>query len=525
MIRKQDLGVCEFIAKGGVGSVYRLPNFTIAGCPPLAYKEVHPVAPDFTPHNRQQAVGSMIKSVAFRAALSPADRDDLDEYTTWPIDVVEENGAPCGIVMPLIPPDFFVRTNPQTGPAQTIVLDLSWLSAKDSQAQVEGIDRSGFRDVLVRIALLTQLVYAVGRLHRHGIVYGDLSLKNAALAVNPPRIKLLDCDAVAPLADQARDQLHSPFFKPPENLSGAQKLQDDRTDVYKLGLCVIRALQQGKGVSQTKNPAGLTGKLDRRAIDVVARAVDVDRSRRPSAKELFDALESNLLAKASPPTIRSAALSRQVALRGQDVEIVWNASGGKEVRITGPNGLDITLADSGATPARYVITPPASGEVAVEVSNPHGSVRAVAGDVQLYELPSFQVDLTGLPQPSTLDVPAVEIPSVLRHLPPIPMMSTATHPVPRVELPALTPVSEALAEMRSVPAPFERLAAAGLAAGAQVKAAGNALDPMRPRPDLARMASTTTESVHELFDEARTRLRDRVARDVDKALRRGVARP
>ena len=245
--------------------------------------------------------------------LSPADRDDLDEYTTWPIDMVEEHGSPCGLVMPLIPADFFVQTKPPSGTGKEIVLDLSWLCAKDSQAQNEGVDRSGFQDLLIRIALLAQLVYAIGRLHVHGVVYGDLSLKNVALAVNPPRIKLLDCDAAAPVANPTRKQMHSPFFEPPEIKSGAQRLQDDRTDIYKLGLCVIRGLQQGKGISQTRNPAGLVGKLDAHAIDVVTRAVGTNPSLRPGAKELFHSLEANLLAKAAPPILHSVQLSRRRA--------------------------------------------------------------------------------------------------------------------------------------------------------------------------------------------------------------------
>lgn len=522
MIRKKDLGMLKFIAKGTVGSVYRLPNFGIPGCPPLAYKEVREPAPnEFTPQDRRQALDAMTKSVAFRAGLSPADRDDLDEYTTWPIDMVEENGDPCGLVMPLIPPDFFIRTNPQTGNPKDLVFDLSWLCAKDSQAQEEGIDRSGVRELLVRIAILTQLVYAVGRLHKHGVVYGDLSLKNAALAVNPPRVKLLDCDAAAALSDSTRDQLHSPFFNPPETTTGAQKLQDDRTDVYKLGLCIIRCLQQGPGVTQTRDPTALVGKLDTHAIDIITRAVGADRAHRPTAKDLFDCLEQNLLAKASPPTLHSARLSRKVLLRGQDVEVVWEATGGREVRILGPNGLDIVLPDPGTTPAKFVITPPASGEITVEVSNTHGSVQAVAGDAQLYELPSFHVDLTGLARPVMSSVPAVAIPPVMHALPTVPAVSTAERPVPRIELPSLAPISEAVSMTHAVPTPFQRFT--DVAASADT--VHRVLYPTPSHPDLGAMATQTTDSVHEMFDNARQRLRDHVAQEVDAALRRGATRP
>jgi len=318
MIRKQDLGTLHHIAQGA-GNVYRAPDLHLAGLPALAYKELRL---DIPHADRDAARAAMTKSVAFRNSLPADDHNDLDRYTTWPVDLVDDGGTTCGLVMPLIPADFFLHTHPQTGPPKDVVFDLSWLSTPESQAQVQGIDRSGVRDVLVRIALLMQLVYAVGRLHKHGAVYGDVSLKNAALAVGPPRVKLLDCGAAAVRSDPSRVQLHSNFFKPPEIIAGTQKLQDDRTDVYKLGLCIIRGLQQGRGISQAKDPTPLGQFLDAQAVDTVARAVGADRDGRPTAKELFERLERSLLAKAAPPVLHSAALSRTAMLRGQDVEVV-----------------------------------------------------------------------------------------------------------------------------------------------------------------------------------------------------------
>ena len=51
--------------------------------------------------------------------------------------------------------------------------------------------------------LLAQLVYDVARLHKQGWVYGDLSFKNAAFAISPPRMILLDCDGAADLTRAA----------------------------------------------------------------------------------------------------------------------------------------------------------------------------------------------------------------------------------------------------------------------------------------------------------------------------------
>lgn len=235
-------------------------------------------------------------------------------------------------------------------------------------------------------------------MHKHGLVYGDLSLKNAAVALNPLRVKLLDCDAAASLTDPQRKQMHSPSFNPPEMSTGT-KLQDDVTDVYKLGLCVIRCLAQGAGITQAKDPAILTATLDQPAIDVIARAVGVDRARRPDARELFDCLERNLLAKASPPVLRAAWLDRDTTIRGQDIQVSWNSTGAKEVVINGANGLRTTVPDQGTPTGTCTVTPLASGPIHVEVVNSHGSIRMLAGNATLYELPPFRVDLTGLPRP------------------------------------------------------------------------------------------------------------------------------
>lgn len=447
MIAKSDLGRLEFIAKGAVGSVYRVHDYRVPG---LAYKEVRAADPqEFTPEKRMQALTSMRRAVDFRARLAAVDRHDLDKYTTWPIDMVEEAGEPRGVVMPLIPPDFFTRIRTTSGSRRDLVFDLSWLSAKESQARANGIDRSGFTDVATRLALLAQLVYAVGRLHRHGAVYGDLSLKNVALAVRPPRVKLLDCDAAAALADRSRVQLHSPFFEPPENASGAQKLQDELTDIYKLGICIIRGLGQGAGVSQTRDPSSLIGVLDAAGVEVVTRAVGSARSDRPTVGELFDCLERNLLVKASPPMLKGAWLNREAVLRGAAVEVIWDCDGGRQIEISGPGGSRVVLADPGTGRASHVLTPAASGEIYVEVRNGNGRVRLMAGRVQLFDLPSCHVDLRGIAQPVVPKMPAVPL-LPARALPPVPAMSTDQHPIPRITTPALAQLSAAAAVMREL---------------------------------------------------------------------------
>jgi hypothetical protein len=195
-------------------------------------------------------------------------------------------------------------------------------------------------------------------------------------------------------------------------------------------------------------------------------------------------------------------------LRGQDVEVAWSATSGKDVRILGPNGLEVRMPDPGTTPARHVVTPRASGDIIVEVQNAHGTVQVVAGTMTLYDLPPFRVDIGAFPRPLVPQLPPVAIPAVLSALPAVPAVTTATHPVPRLELPALDPVTDAVSAVRTVLSPVERIDGAVLDAGRAVR---GALTP-NLGPDLAAAAAGATKNARAVFDGAWQDLRDRAAR-------------
>src|SRR5262249_46287766 len=185
---------------------YRLPNDPA----PLAFKK-------FTKHVAEQAA-SAERAVAFRAAMDAAGQADLDRHSTWPRAVVEDQrGSVVGLLMPLIPPDFFFRgPDPDTGQPSSRPRDLMWLftdAAYRAKAQVDVPDT----DLTERLILLGKLSYIVGRLHKLGWVFGDISGKNAVWALEPPRMLLIDCDGAAPLSDPNRDQGHTNTWYPPES--------------------------------------------------------------------------------------------------------------------------------------------------------------------------------------------------------------------------------------------------------------------------------------------------------------------
>ena len=259
---------------------------------------------------------------------------------------------------------------------------------------------------LERLILLGKLVYVIGRLHKHGWVFGDLSLRNAVFAVNPPRVMLIDCDGAAPLSDTTRRQATTPFWEPPEcPPQGTQRLQDDRTDIYKLGLAILRCMTPGKGATTATSPAGLAGVLDAEG----ASAHHAGRRSRPRPAPVGQGAVRLLL----PGGIgqRPAAggdlarLRNPFRVRGQDVRIDWQIS--NAVMVTVIAGRQRFRFDLRQRPDGCVFRLAESGPVAIEVANRFGNLRVELGEVTLYELPPFKVDFGFLPTPQVPRLPAL----------------------------------------------------------------------------------------------------------------------
>ena len=275
-VERADLGPLTEIAEGAYAKVYTAPSYHLPGdSARVAYKA-------FTTALAKQA-RSAENAVSFRDLLSAADRADLDKVTVWPRAVVEERGAVVGLLMPLIPGEFFFEaTDLATGRTTTKLRDLQWLIATPEQLAANGAAEFDYAE---RLMLVGQLVYAIGLLHKHGWVFGDLSFKNAAFTISPPRMILLDCDGAADSRDLSRTQAHSLGWEPPE--CAQKNIQDQATDIYKLGLAILRCLNPGKGAATMRDPGRLEGRLDAAGVALVERAVDPDPARRPTAAELY----------------------------------------------------------------------------------------------------------------------------------------------------------------------------------------------------------------------------------------------
>ena len=293
-------------------------------------------------------------------------------------------------------------------------------------------------------ALAAHLARCVATIHRLGMVIGDLSLANAVASASPPRVVLLDCDAFALLSDGSRKQAHSPGFTPPEIANGAQRLQDHQTDVYKLGLCLLRMLIMGRGAILATDPALTASVLPPDGVELLRRCVSPDRALRPSAEELFDYFEDRVLTMAQPPSILSAALSQTTAVRGRDILVHWEQEGARELVITAPGGRK--ALDSPSRTGSVPLRASQSGPVTIAATNQHGTDMLHIGHLDVYELPAFSVSMTNLPALFIPQIESMQIPTMLTHLPARPMVGTEQHPPPRLELEPVGPLLMALAD-------------------------------------------------------------------------------
>jgi hypothetical protein len=407
------------LAEGGFGKVYRCERFRLPGdSSAIAYKE-------FTIDVREQARAAE-NAVSFRDLLSPADRADLDRCTVWPRALVEERGNVVGLLMPLIGDEFFFQaTDPDTGATTRKLRDLQWLIATPAQLTANGVQDFDDTD---RLVLLARLVYDVARLHRQGWVYGDLSFKNAAFAISPPQMILLDCDGAADLGDRWRKQSNSLGWEPPE--SPQPNEQGKATDVYKLGLAILRCLSPGKGAATMRDPSRVAGKLDATGDALIARAVDKVPANRPTAKELYAYLRGVVARLIAPPQVIAARLATPLRVRGMDARVEWDIANVSEVTIrvgAGP-AMRVPVA-AGGGPRLHVFPARESGPVMIEAKNDYGALRVDLGELTLYEIPPFD------PQSLIGRLPRLAVPRLEAFT--LDALAPALATVPRIAVPEL----------------------------------------------------------------------------------------
>ena len=395
--RKAALGRLALLDANEVGQVFRVSGFLLPDdAAALEYLE-------FTGDGAGRARAARAV-VTFRASLPREDRDELDRYCAWPRALVTDgSGAVCGLLLPALPADYFgQQTDPASGRLTQRPRAMSWLTATEQQQAAAGADLP-LVDHTDRLMLLAQLIYAVGRLHKSGWVFGDLSLGNAVFTLDPPRLMLVGCDGAAEEANPQRVSAFAPTWVPPECQDpGDRALPSRATDVYQLGLAIVRCLTPGPGASSARSVERLADLLDPAGTGLVTRTLAADPAQRPTAKELYRYVRGVVSARVAPPRLFYASLTTPFVPHGAEAHIAWQLDGATEVTVAVGDGSAITV-DLAANVAGCAFRPGESGAVLVTASNRYGSVSVEACHVTLYRLPSIAEILPQLP--------AVELPS------------------------------------------------------------------------------------------------------------------
>jgi hypothetical protein len=417
-VNRASLGPLKELAEGGYGKVYQAERFRLPGdSSAIAFKE-------FTTQVAEQARAAS-DAVSFRDLLSAGDRADLDRCTVWPRALVEERGVIVGLLMPLIGQEFFFQATDQaTGETTRKLRDLQWLMASAAQLTANGAQDVDETD---RLVLLAQLVYDVARLHKQNWVFGDLSFKNAAFAIRPPRMILLDCDGAADLHNQLRKQAHSIGWRPPECAQG--DLQDKATDVYKLGLAILRCLNP-ESPATMRDPSQVAGKLDATGAALIARAMEADPAGRPTAKELYAYMRGLVASRITPPEVITARLATPLRVRGMDARVEWEIANVSEVTIRVGVSPPMTVpVVANARAQLHVFPAQESGPVTLEAENRYGAVRVELGELTLYEIPPFD------PKSLIGTLPRVAVPPLEAFT--LDALAPALATVPRVAVPEI----------------------------------------------------------------------------------------
>ncbi|WP_143467215.1 hypothetical protein [Lentzea kentuckyensis] len=415
-----DLGTPgQQLGRGGQAVVIDLPDLKlpdVAG--QLVYKKYR------EPHSDPQSLRRIVDA---RHNLDLPTRKRLDAVTVWPVRVVEENGQALGIVMPKIPAAYFDQVVlPGTGSKKRVLREVQNLFIPPERAAELGRPKPSDEQ---RLRICRDFAGVLTLMHDTlGVVFGDINAMNELFRLDDtPMVMFLDCDGVRPKGSVASvKQLNAPDWVPPGN-----EVLSRASDLYKLGLFVLRCLTPGPGTSVCTDPDTIGGALDSQGLAMVRRALGPDLAARPLAREWEVYLRRTLGEPVAPPRVGAVSLDRTIVLKGQSVVVEWEAFEATEIRISaGPGRTEVVKArgahERGSTP----IAPLEAAVIEVSAINALGADHRSAGPVDVFEPPVQQPLPVPIPDLPSLRVD-VPVPDGIDRMPPLPVIGI---PQPRLDL-------------------------------------------------------------------------------------------
>lgn len=302
------------LGRGAQAIVYDLPGLTLHDVHgPLVYKEYR---------DWHGSPNDLRRIVSDRLALDPRKRARLDEISAWPLRVVEHDGEVCGIIMRRVP-DSFMDTLALLGSGQTTKQLREVQNLFISPERAHRIGRP-VPDNNQRKRICRDFAGALSFFHDElAIAFGDINAKNELYRLSDTSTVLfIDCDGVRRTGQiSATDQLNTPDWVPPnrEPLSQA-------TDLYKLGLFILRCLSPGPNASTRLDPAAAREALDDTGYKMLEDALRDDPRGRPAARAWQTYLSRLIGDPIEPPVLLSARIDESWIPQGKPVAVHWQAT-------------------------------------------------------------------------------------------------------------------------------------------------------------------------------------------------------
>jgi DNA-binding helix-hairpin-helix protein with protein kinase domain len=278
-ITRDRLGECRPLGSGGQGRIFLVPELDLpGGGGPFVYKE-------YLPDGAAVSAQGMANIISLRVSLGPEQLAWFDNHLAWPLRIVVDQDRTgdvvVGVVMRLIPAAFFEVVS-LTGPRREMPREARALFYDRARAERENLRYPDSRE---RHLLCMRLAYVIAFLHRHQIVFGDISSRNVLYRLAPtPDVLLVDCDAVrkvgtAPVVAQG----HTPEFMPPD----PYEPQSIGTDLFKLGMFVARILSPGRALSVADVDAGAPNILEPTGARMLRASLRREPAGRPTALDWY----------------------------------------------------------------------------------------------------------------------------------------------------------------------------------------------------------------------------------------------
>lgn len=349
-VPRAALGPLEPLAKGGTAVLYRVPSYQPQPGVELVYKA-------YKQKIRDKAGPALLPGlqaiVSLPGRLPSGHRAVLEDRTIWPTQVViDESSAATGILMRLIPGEYFQAVKRPSGKVSNEPRELGLLFNGDEDAVNRGLP---VLTMHTRILVCSQVARAFGLAHKADVVLGDVSARNVVYTAPPggtPTVLLVDCDSVRVRGSRSPfgAQPHTPRWEPPEALHAKQRLavakrsgqtssdrlssfrsqittQSKVTDVYKFGLIVVRVLDYGRGRSVNRDPAKakrvIGQHVGREAVQLLDATLAPDPASRPSMRDWYVVLGGGK--REAPASQSHAARARASANAGPPASSAnWN---------------------------------------------------------------------------------------------------------------------------------------------------------------------------------------------------------